>query len=110
MPSGDAASDRLAARVNAVSVPLNLQELVAFTAAADLLVSPLTGVTHIAAAFNVPVLSMMRRDMEQWVPYRVRSHCVYSDDPRSLIALPVERVVAGVDRIVDELGSQLGWM
>ena len=110
MPKGDAASDRLAAPAGAATVPLDLQQLTAFTATADLVVSPLTGVTHIASAFEVPVLTLLRRDMEQWVPYRVAGHNVYSDDPRSLAALPAERVVAAVDRIVDDLGVERGWL
>jgi ADP-heptose:LPS heptosyltransferase len=110
MPTGDAASNRLAQPVAAATVPLDLQQLTAFTATADLVVSPLTGVTHIASAFEVPLLTLLRRDMEQWVPYQVAGQNVYSDDPRSLVGLPAERVVAAVDRMVDDLGVDRGWL
>ena len=110
MPKGDAPSARLAESVGGASVPLDLRQLMAFTATADLVVSPLTGVAHIASAFEVPVLTLLRRDMEQWVPYRAAGHNVYSDDPRSLIGLPAARVVAAVDRIVDDLGVERGWL
>jgi len=110
MPRGDAASDRLAAPVGAVTMPLDFKQLTAVTATADLVVSPDTAITVIASAYQVPVLALMRRDTQQWVPYRVPGLTVYSDDPRSLLGLPPERVVAAVDHVVDSLGVERGWI
>jgi ADP-heptose:LPS heptosyltransferase len=110
MPRGDAASDRLAAPVGAVTMPLDFTQLTAVTATADLVVSPDTAITVIASAYRVPVLALMRRDTQQWVPYRVPGLTVYSDDPRSLLGLPTERVVAAVDHVVDSLGVERRWI
>lgn len=110
MPSGDPAAERLARPVNATAVPLTLAQVTAFTAVADLVVSPDTAITVIASAFQVPVLALMRKNTQQWVPYKVEGQVAWSDDPLSLNGLPAERVVAAVDRVVDELGPKRGWI
>jgi ADP-heptose:LPS heptosyltransferase len=110
MPAGDPASDRLAATVHGHAVPLTLREVTAVTATADLVVSPDTAITVIASAFEVPVLALMRGNTQQWVPYRVAGQTVFSDDDKSLMGLPVDRVVAAVDRVVNELGRKRGWL
>jgi ADP-heptose:LPS heptosyltransferase len=109
MPAGDPAAESLAEPVGARAVPLNLGQVTAFTAAADLVVSPDTAITVIASAFQVPVLALMRRDTHQWVPYKTPGLVAWSDDPRSLLGLPAERVVAAVDQVIDTLGRERGW-
>lgn len=103
MPAGDAASERLAKPVGAAALPLTLPKVTALTATADLVVSPDTAITVVAAAFQVPTLALMRKNTEQWVPYRNRGAVAFSDDPRSLNGLPVDRVVATLDSLLDEL-------
>jgi ADP-heptose:LPS heptosyltransferase len=110
MPGSDAVAERLAEPVGARVLPLTLTQVTAVTATADLVVSPDTAITVIASAFQVPVLALMRRDTHQWVPYQVPGHVAYSDDPRSLHGLPPERVVDAVDRVVDTLGRERGWL
>ena len=100
MPAGDADAARLAAGAQASTVPLNLTEVTAVTATADIVVSPDTAITVIASAFHVPIVALMRKNTEQWVPYRNTGGVAFSDDPRSLSALPVERVLAVFDRVV----------
>ena len=110
MPAGDPYAEGLAAQVDGRALPLSLAQVTAFTAVADLVISPDTAITVIASAFQVPVLALMRKDTHQWVPYRVEGHVAYSDDPRSLVGLPVERVVAAVDTVVDEIGLKREWI
>lgn len=110
MPSGDPVAERLVKPVHGAALPLDLDQLTALTATADLVVSPDTGVTVIASAFHVPVLTLMRKGTHRWVPYRVSGLTVFSDDPRSLNQLPVERVLAGVDQVIDSLGRERGWL
>lgn len=102
MPKGDTGAERVARSARAFAVPLSLAQVTAVTATADIVVSPDTAITHIASAFQVPTLALMRKDTEQWVPYRNQGAVVFSDDPRSLEALPVDRVVAALDRLLDE--------
>ena len=45
----------------------------------------------------------MRKNTERWVPYRNRVEVAFSDDPRNLEQLPVERVMAAFDRLRADL-------
>ena len=102
MPGGDADSTRLASTAGAAALPLTLAEVTGVTATADLVISPDTAITVIASAFHVPILALMRRNTGQWEPYRMDGRIAFSDDPRSLRALPTERVLAAFDEIVRE--------
>jgi ADP-heptose:LPS heptosyltransferase len=104
MPAGDAHASALAADGNATAMPLSLPEVTAVTATADLVVSPDTAITVIASAFQVPVLALMRKNTQQWVPYRNRGRVAFSDDPRSLHGLPPERVIGVLDEIIGDMG------
>lgn len=109
MPGGSADMERIAAPAGAAVVPLTLPEVTAVTATADLVISPDTAITVIASAFHVPVLALMRKGTEQWVPYRNEGRVAFSDDRRSLNALPVERVIAAFDEIVAGMADTRGW-
>lgn len=104
MPGGDAAAERLAASGRATALPLTLPQVTALTATADLVISPDTAITVIASAFQVPILTLMRKDTARWIPYRTGGRVVYSDDPRSLTGLPVERVIAALDHTLADMG------
>jgi len=109
MPNGDANAQRLARPAGASAVPLSLVHVIAVTATADLVVSPDTAITVIASAFQVPTLALMRKNTEQWAPYRSHGVVAFSDDPRSLNQLPVDRVVARLDSLLDDLPVRAGW-
>ncbi len=102
LPGGDADTSRIAAPAGASAVPLTLAEVTAVTAAADLVISPDTAITVVASAFRVPILALMRRGTRQWEPYRMTGRVAFSDDERSLRALPTARVVAALDEIIAE--------
>jgi ADP-heptose:LPS heptosyltransferase len=103
MPGGDSASSTVAAAGRASAVPLSLAEVTGVTATSDLVISPDTAITVIASAFEVPIVALMRKNTQQWVPYEMRGRVAYSDDPRSLRRLPTARVVAAVDDVIREL-------
>jgi ADP-heptose:LPS heptosyltransferase len=105
MPGGDLEAERIAAPAKAVTLPLSLAKLTAMIATADLVVSPDTAATVIASAFGVPILALMRKDTGQWEPYRMTGRVAFSDDPRSLRALPTERVVQKLEEIAAERGA-----
>ncbi|HEX7938544.1 MAG TPA: glycosyltransferase family 9 protein [Gemmatimonadaceae bacterium] len=102
MPGGDAESSRIATPAGARAVPLSLAQVTAVTASAHLVVSPDTAVTVIASAFRVPILALMRKGTGQWEPYRMTGRIAFSDDARSLRALPTARVVGALDEIIAE--------
>lgn len=109
MPAGDGASELLARDVGAVALPLTFPQVTALVAAADLVVSPDTAITVIASAFEVPVLALMRRHTEQWVPYRVEGRVAFSDDPRTIQQMPPQRVIDTLDDVIDDVGVRRGW-
>ena len=110
MPGGDPLAERLVPAVGGKAPELTLSQVIAFTATADLVVSPDTAITVIASAFRVPVLALMRKNTHQWVPYKVEGAVAFSDDPLSLTGLPTERVVQTLDAVIDELGPKRGWI
>lgn len=109
MPAGDAASETLARDAGAVALPLTFPQVTALVATADLVVSPDTAITVIASAFEVPVLALMRRNTEQWVPYRVEGRVAFSDDPRTIQRMPPQRVIDALDDVIDDVGVRRGW-
>jgi ADP-heptose:LPS heptosyltransferase len=110
MPGGDPVAERLAEAIGGKAPPLTLPQVIAFTATADLVVSPDTAITVIASAFRVPVVALMRKNTHQWIPYKVEGAVAFSDDPLSLNGLPPERVVRTLDSVIDELGPARGWI
>jgi ADP-heptose:LPS heptosyltransferase len=108
MPGGDADAQRIAAPARAVALPLSLPQVTGVTATADVVVSPDTAITVIASAFQVPTLALMRRNTEQWVPYRNRVEVAFSDHPRSLNQLPIERVLSKFEILLAELPIKAG--
>jgi heptosyltransferase I len=109
MPAEQAMADELASRVGARAVAMKLPELFAALATADLLISPETAVTHAASAFRTPTLALQRKGNSRWSPYATPGRNVFSDDERRLWTLPVERAIAGLDALIDDLGTARGW-
>ena len=108
---------RLAASIGGSTVIPALRELFALVATCNLVVTPDTGVTHIAAAFERPTLALMRRrkEYERWVPYRTPGVNVFGPTETQLSDLPVAAVVIALDSalaiagVVDRRGAELWW-
>ena len=94
-----ASATRLAASIGGSAVVPTLRELFALVATCDLVVTPDTGVTHIASAFERPTLALMRRreEYERWVPYRTPGVNVFGPTETQLSDLPVAAVVSALD-------------
>jgi ADP-heptose:LPS heptosyltransferase len=113
MPNERDSAQRLATAIGATPVIPTVRELFALVAAADLVVTPDTAVAHIASAFARPTLALLRRRAEYhiWVPYRTPGRNVFGDEELTLDGLPVARVVAALDELLDDrsvLGSLSG--
>lgn len=109
LPRGDADSERLARETGARALPLAFAQVTALTATADLVISPDTAITCIASAFTVPVLAVMRKNTEPWVPYRVDGKVVFSHDPRTIRNVPPQPVIDALDDVIDDLGVRRNW-
>jgi ADP-heptose:LPS heptosyltransferase len=104
LPEDRASAERLAALAHGTPVEPGVRELFALVAAADLVITPDTAVSHIAAAFARPTLTLLRRRAEYhiWVPYRTPGRNVFGDEETTLAGLPVERAIAGLDELLAE--------
>src|SRR6185503_12669932 len=103
MPNEVGALQPLVQPVGGRAVPLTLDQVFAAIASADMLISPETAVTHAAAAFRTPTLSLHKKDNERYRPYRTPGRSVASDDVSRLDSLPTERAIAALDSLIDEL-------
>jgi ADP-heptose:LPS heptosyltransferase len=104
MPTEMHLAEGLASAVGGRAVSLSLLEVIAAVAAADLLISPDTAVTHAASAFRTPTLTLQRQGTGQWSPYQTPGRVVFSDDPRAIRDMPSDRVVDAVSALIAELG------
>ncbi|HEY2377045.1 MAG TPA: glycosyltransferase family 9 protein [Gemmatimonadaceae bacterium] len=104
LPSDRASADRLASLVHGVAITPTVRELFGLVASADLIITPDTAVSHVASAFVRPTLTLLRRRAEYhiWVPYRTPGRNVFGDEEATLANLPVDRVIAGLDELLDE--------
>ncbi|HKW12232.1 MAG TPA: glycosyltransferase family 9 protein [Gemmatimonadaceae bacterium] len=104
LPDEHASAERLAALVHGTPVVPSVRELFALVAAADLVITPDTAVSHVASAFERPTLTLLRRRAEYhiWVPYRTPGRNVFGDEELTIAGLPVERAIAGLDELLEE--------
>jgi len=109
MPGEQGTARRLADTVGGRAEPLSLAAVFAAIATADLLISPETAITHAASAYETPTLALQRKGNSRWSPYRTPGRNVFADDERRLTDLPVDRVIAALDALIDELGPARGW-
>jgi len=108
MPPDHSSAQRLAESVQGTAPMLGLDDAIASVAAADLVITPDTAVSHIASAFERPTLALMRKDADRLVPYRTPGRNVFGDDPRSLRGLATSPVLAALDDLLAQLAPAWG--
>jgi len=111
MPREQDLAGRLAAAVGGAARDLSFAQVTAAVATADLVITPDTSIGHVASAFQIPTLALMRKDTAAWAPYRTPGRVVFGDVKKQLEpGLPTERVVTALDATIDELGRSRGWV
>jgi heptosyltransferase-3 len=91
---------RIARESGAHSATQSLREVIARIATSDLVLTPDTGIVHIAAAFQRPIVGLYRIDTRMWAPYHVPHRALHSE---SLVhSIPVDRVTTALDDLLDE--------
>lgn len=103
MPHDQASGEALATVSDGTFLAIGLEDVIGMVAAADVLISPDTAITHVASAFQIPTLTLLRRGFDKYAPYRTRGRNVFSDHDRHLRELPVPRVIAAFDELAAEL-------
>jgi len=111
MPNEQDIARALASPVAGVARDLTFAQVTAAIATADLVITPDTAIGHVASAFQIPTLTLMRKDTVAWAPYRTPGRVVFGDIKKRLEpGLPSERVVAALDAVIDEMGKERGWV
>lgn len=100
MPNEAAAARAVAAAAGgeAAETP-GVRAALALVGTADAVVTPDTSLSHAAAAFDVPAAVLISAERTYHAPYYGRGHLALYDGDE-VRALPVERVVAAVDRMI----------
>ena len=92
-------------RVHIVPQGLDFIEVSAVIRDLDMLVSPDTSLVHVAGAFNVPVVALYRRFMDEykfWRPPHQKSGTVLSENEMDVFDITVERVMDEILKVTDE--------
>jgi ADP-heptose:LPS heptosyltransferase len=82
-----------------------MRDALALCAAADAVLTPDTGMTHVASAFSRPTVVMRTPEKWMWAPYRVPSREVIAADNRSLDTIAAPVVADALDSLLDEIGA-----
>jgi ADP-heptose:LPS heptosyltransferase len=96
---------RVAAIAAASGVRSSLQPLrdaFALVAAADAVLTPDTGITHVAAAFDRPTVSLHQKNKWMWTAYRVPTRALIARDNASLDTIPAADVSTALDALLTE--------
>ncbi len=92
-------------RVHIIPRGLDLIAVAAIVRGLDILVSPDTSLVHVAGAFNVPVVALYRRFMDEykfWRPPHQKTGTVLSENEMDVFDITVERVLDEILRVMDE--------
>lgn len=97
---------RIAAIAAAAGVHWSVQPLrdaIALVAAADIVLTPDTGTTHIASALRRPTVALHQRNKWMWTPYHVPSRTLFATDDATLDSIPAAHVATALDELLVEL-------
>jgi ADP-heptose:LPS heptosyltransferase len=105
LPSEEA---RIRAMAEAAGVGASIQPMrdaLALCAASDALLSPDTGITHVATAFSRPTVVLMQHDNWMWAPYKLPSRVLIASDRASLDSISAETVSEALESLLHEIGA-----
>jgi ADP-heptose:LPS heptosyltransferase len=103
-PRDAAEVEAIAQATDASAVPPrpSLREFAAILHEFDLLLTPDTAAVHLAAAFKLPTVALYQPEpgLALWLPYKTPHRAVF--DPAGIPGIPLERVIAAVDDLIQE--------
>jgi ADP-heptose:LPS heptosyltransferase len=105
LPSEEA---RIRAMAEAAGVGASIQPMrdaLALCAASDALLSPDTGITHVATAFSRPTVVLMQHDNWMWAPYKLPSRVLIASDRASLDSISADTVYDALESLLREIGA-----
>jgi ADP-heptose:LPS heptosyltransferase len=91
-------------RIIAIPPQSDFRIIMEFLTYVTALITPDTSVTHAASAAGTPVLVMtIGENVKIWDPIGVIHEIIFSDDYFSLKSLPVDKVIAGFENLMQQL-------
>jgi ADP-heptose:LPS heptosyltransferase len=82
-----------------------MRDALALCAGCDLLLSPDTGITHVATAFSRPTVVLMQNENWMWAPYKLPSRVLIASDRASLDSISADTVYDAVESLLAEIGA-----
>jgi ADP-heptose:LPS heptosyltransferase len=105
VPSEETRVRAIAAASEVAASTQPMRDAMALCATCDALLSPDTGMTHVATAFSRPMVVLMQRDNWMWGPYKVPSRVLTASDRASLDSISADAVFEAVDGLLREVGT-----
>lgn len=96
----------IAAAEGGVHFRTTFREMMSIVASADLVITPDTSVSHVAAAFDRTIVSLHPVETEPWRPYRASGRQLYSSSRLTLNFIQPEAVTAAVDEFLGNLPAR----
>jgi ADP-heptose:LPS heptosyltransferase len=104
-PSDTAQAARIAAASGVSSLTPSLRDAMAIVAAADLVLTPNTALSHVASAVRVPVVEMLPRSHAAFAAYRTVGRSLMARD-NNLMSIPVEQVIKALDGVLQNVPAK----
>jgi ADP-heptose:LPS heptosyltransferase len=94
------AAAAIALKVGGIQPKTTFREMMAIAATSDLVVTPDTAVSHVAAAFDRTIVSLHPVATESWRPYQARGRQLFSSSSLTLNFISVVQVLRAVDQLL----------
>jgi ADP-heptose:LPS heptosyltransferase len=101
-PSDAAAVRRVAGACEAAALTPGLRDAIALVSTADLVLTPNTGLSHVASAFRTPIVEMLPRSHGAFMAYRTPGRSLLGTD-ETLASVSLERVQLALDEALEDL-------
>jgi ADP-heptose:LPS heptosyltransferase len=91
----------IAAAVGGLALATTFRRIIAVVARADLVITPDTSISHLAAAFDRIVVSLHQSDNFPWVPYKARGRALFSSSFFTIRFIDAATVCRAVAELLD---------
>ena len=95
------AATEIATDVNAVAIRGTLRQVMALVARSDLVITPDTSISHVAAAFDRIIVSLHQAENLPWTPYKARGKALFSTSFFTINFIDVETVTRAVGDLLE---------
>ena len=87
----------------------SLLEIASLIEGALAVITPDTSIIHFASATKTPVLGFFTplQEMHEWLPFRVASHLVNASGDQPVSAIPISKMIQGVDQFLAPLFADM---